>query len=470
MKQVLSVSLAALIFASAAGAGAACPVDFPEPPAVSHHVEEADITSGVINFREIREAGGKLFQAQFNICDGMGRPSTTGGGLKRAPAQPFFIRTSSPEAVSCAGCHSQPFLGGAGDFVANVFVLAQRLDPVTESVSSEFSVERNTLGMHGSGVIEMLAREMTAELQAQAAPLPDGSYTLSTKGVAFAIVKSGGRVVSSEGINTDLVVRPFSQGGVIVSLRQFSVDAMNHHHGLQAEERFDLNPDRGFDSDFDLDGVHRELTVGDITAITVWQASLSVPQQVLPRDYEERLAVWEGEALFDEIGCTSCHRDTLPLESRFFSEPNPYNPPVGTWKDLTQSFSWDMTTQGARPRLRRSRGGPILVAAYTDLKRHDLCDDESVEDPIRYYCNERLAQDRPGQGGKPASEFFLTRKLWDVGSSAPYGHRGDITTLTEAILYHGGEARASRDFFAALDPYEQKEIIQFLNSLRVVEE
>jgi len=43
--------------------------------------------------------------------------------------------------------------------VANVFVLAQVLDPVTDSVSAEFSDERNTLGMNGSGAIEMLARE-----------------------------------------------------------------------------------------------------------------------------------------------------------------------------------------------------------------------------------------------------------------------------------------------------------------------
>lgn len=446
---------------------AACPLDFPESAAIRRHVEEDDITSGLLELNDVRRLGRHLFGARFNICDGMGRPQTTGGGLKRSPTQPLFIRTSSPEAVSCAGCHSQPFLGGAGDFVANVFVLAQRLDPVTESVSSAFSVERNTLGMNGSGAIEMLAREMTAELQEQAAGLPDGSWALNAKGVEFNIVKAGGVVVESEGVNKDLVVRPFSQGGVIVSLRQFTVDAMNHHHGLQAEERFDLNPDRGFDSDFDGDGVHRELTVGDITALTVWQASLPAPQQVLPREHAQSLQVRDGEELFDDIGCTDCHRPALRLESRFFSEPNPYNPP-GTWRDRTQSFEWDMTTQGPEPRLHRNHDGSVTVRAYTDLKRHDLCDDPSSPDPIRYYCNEQLAQDRPAQSGRPASEFFLTRKLWDVGNSGPYGHRGDITTLTEAILYHGGEARESRDAFALLPPELQSEIILFLESLRVV--
>ena len=55
-------------------------------------------------------------------------------------------------------------MGGSGDFVANVFVLGQLADPVLDSISAEFSNERNTVGMHGAGAIEMLAREMTAEL------------------------------------------------------------------------------------------------------------------------------------------------------------------------------------------------------------------------------------------------------------------------------------------------------------------
>jgi len=47
------------------------------------------------------------------------------------------------------------------------------------------------------------------------------------------------------------------------------------------------------------------------------------------------------------------------------------------------------------------------------------------------------------QGGIP-TEMFLTHRLWDAGNSAPYGHRGDLTTLTEAIMAHGGEAATSR--------------------------
>lgn len=48
-------------------------------------------------------------------------------------------------------------------------------------------------------------------------------------------------------------------------------NAMNHHHGMQSEERF------GAGADHDNDGVIDELTVGDITALTVFQAALPAP-------------------------------------------------------------------------------------------------------------------------------------------------------------------------------------------------
>ena len=225
--------------------------------------------------------------------------------------------------------------GGAGDFVANVFVLAQALDPVTLSTSAARSNSRNTLGMHGAGPIEMLAREMTMELQAQVAGLPDGDHTLSTKGVTFDVTVEGGEVVAAEGVDTDLVVKPFHQAGKVVSLREFSANAMNHHHGMQAEERFDLNPAKGFDRDFDADGVSRELTLGDLTALSLWQAQLATPVQVRPLDRLERIHVRRGERLFADIGCADCHTPEMTLESRMYVEPNPFNPQTAVRFDLS---------------------------------------------------------------------------------------------------------------------------------------
>ena len=93
-----------------------------------------------------------------------------------------------------------------------------------------------------------------------------------------------------------------------------------------------------------------------------------------------------------------------------------------------------MTKQGDKPRLEKGPNGTAIVRAYTDLKRHNLCDDPG---PVRSAGSATSSWLRAGrdQDGKPGTEFFLTRKLWDVGNTAPYGHRGDVSTITEAILY-----------------------------------
>jgi len=59
----------------------------------------------------------------------------------------------------------------------------------------------------------------------------------------------------------------------------------------------------------------------------------------------------------------------------------------------------------------------------------------------------------------------LTTELWGVGSTAPYLHDGRATTLTEAILAHGGEAREERSAFLALTTSRQADIIAMLENL-----
>jgi len=451
-----------------------------ERGAIEQHVEQSDVDSGALRLRELIALGQQLFEARFNTLDGQGRPASTGTGAPRTPDQPAFIRTSSPESNSCAGCHVQPRAGGAGDFVANVFVLAQALDPVTDSVLPEFSNERNTLGMFGSGAIEMLAREMSRELIAireSAETEANATHAAVTrdlvaKGIDFGriTVLPDGRVDPSEieGVDWDLIVKPFHQKGAVVSIREFTNNAMNHHHGMQPVERF------GAGEDPDLDGVFDELTVGDITAVTLFQAALPAPGQFISADRARRRAAQRGETTFAAIGCDSCHVPALALGSRYFTEPNPFNPPGNLRpENLSEPFAFDMTVEGPGPHIERTRKGGALVRAYTDLKRHDLNDAD-----YDHFANEQLSQGSlvgfadPDDftlppAPRPTREF-LTRKLWDVGNSDPYGHRGDLTTLTEAIHFHGGDARTERDAFFALSPDQQAEVIEFLKSLQVL--
>ncbi|MFO1495362.1 MAG: di-heme oxidoredictase family protein [Lysobacterales bacterium] len=450
-------------------AGSASAATIGDGPVVESHMDQAAINAGRVSFEQLFAHGQFLFKAKFNMFDGQSRPGTTGGGAARTPGSaPRFIRTSAPDANSCFGCHNDPVSGGGGDIVANVFVLAQTLDPVTQSVSGDFSNERNTLGMQGTGAIEMLAREMTAELlaireDALRIARETGRSTrmaLVTKDVDFGFIgaNADGTLVTREivGVNSDLIVRPFHQKGAVISLREFTNNAMNHHHGIQSVERF--GQARTNTKDFDQDGVEDELTVGDVTATTIYQAGLNVPGQVLPSDPAALRAVIRGERTFETVGCADCHVPTLKLDSAMFTEPNPYNPD-GNLKpsDVPQVYAFDMTTNGQLPRHEKAPDGGIYVRAYTDLKRHNLCDTE-----VRHFCNEKVVQ-----GGIP-TELFLTRRLWDVGNSAPYGHRGDLTTITEAIMAHGGEAKASRVAFDSLSTTRKAEVIEFLKSLQIL--
>ncbi len=474
-----AVFILILALAAAQAQDGLCPAGLPERPALSRHIEQADILSGRLSFDEVLDHGEELFTVLFNVCDGQGRPATTGGTVKREADEMAFSRVSAPDSNSCFSCHNQPRVGGGAEFVGNVFLLAQHADPILESTSMMMSNHRNPLGMFGAGPIEMLAREMSAELHGlRAATLAKAqaeaksvAVDLITKGVHFGTltVAADGEVDTSgiEGVDHDLIVKPFHQAGTKISLRQFSANAMNQHHGMQAEERFDLNPEI-MDPDFDEDGVERELTIGDITAVTLFQAALATPGRVLPADEKRREDAIRGEEIFAEIGCTSCHIPELHLQSRFFSDPNPFNP-ANTMTDMSQAVRFDMTSAGQPPRLER-RGEGAVVRAFTDLKRHNLCDPPDMPDAIRFFCNEALTDSRPDVGGKPGAEFFITRKLWDVGSSAPYGHRGDLTTVSEAILLHGGEARASRDSFTELPFAEQRAVVEFLLSLQILPE
>jgi len=450
------------------------PVPIGEQPAITQHVAQGDLVSNKLSFDEMFTLGRELFVTKFNNLDGLGRPGATGNGVpseRQIASAPDFVRTSSPDSVSCAACHNDPRPGGAGDFVANVFVLAQVRDPVVFDVRE--SDERNTLGMMGSGAIELLGREMTADLQgirtaaiqqaqAQGAPV---TVSLTTKGVDFGKLTANpdGSVDMSQvsGIDTDLIVKPFSQKGVTRSLREFTVNAMNHHHGMEAVERFgrgekDSQGNVIDTADFDGDGVPDELTVGDVTALTMFQAFLNVPGQLMPGQPERVQAVLRGEQRFRDVGCASCHVPTLVLKSTTFCEPYALNPP-GTFSDQSQKVCADLSHDGPGPRLTQEADGSALVHAFTDLKRHTICD---AQDP--HYCNEQLIQ-----SGCP-TDAFLTRKLWDVGNSAPYGHRGDLSTITEAILAHGAEGRASRDAFKALTADAQADIVEFLKSLQVL--
>jgi mono/diheme cytochrome c family protein len=468
----------------------------------SHLANGAEFSTSLCN---LLRHGRDLFAANWTAQEGCGRPQTDGtGGPLADPSSPLvgarsFNRISGPDANSCAGCHSAPFglPGGGGDFTAGVFVLGQRFDfvdfdpldnvPLRGRVDEtgqavaldEMSNFRASLGMYGSGYIELLARQMTANLQAQRDALaPGSSVALSSKGVSFGVLSrsasgaydasgvtglSAGSIATPGGAKPNLVLKPFHQAGAVTSLRQFSNNAFNHHHGIQSVERFGAG-------DADQDGYANELTTADVTAVTLFQATLAVPGRVIPRDAAYESAIRHGEELFVSIGCAACHTPELPLSSSVFSEPSPYSPARNlalgdAYVAQHGVFSVNLNSEELPgPRL-KSNGGVTRVPAFTDLKLHDICAG-GPNDPNR----ENLDMHAP-EGSvafRAGNAKFLTKKLWGCANEAPYFHHGRFTTLREAVLNHFGEADGTRLAFLSLDDYARNCVIEFLKSLQVL--
>ena len=464
-----------------------------------------------VSSARLLQHGESLFTARWTSQDGVGRPFGKGNdGDLVNPDHPLvfprmFNIISGPASGACSGCHNEPRAGGGGDIVGNVFVLGNRFDFAsfdrsdtlpTSGAFDERGVaatlqtianSRKTTGMFGSGYIELLARQMTRELREAAASCPlEGRCALSAKGTRFGSIEhradgtwdtSGIEGLPNPSVQTSgtvpptLIIQPFFQSGAVISLRQFSINSFTRLHGVQAEERFEVDQDQ--------DGFSNELTRADVTAVAVFQATLPPPGQLIPRDPLVASAIVRGEREFSAVGCASCHTPALPLQDANFTEPNPYNPAgnlqLSSGVDV---FSIDLASDALpSPRL-APEDGVTWVPAYTDLKLHDI----TTGKPACAWYPELIADGQCDADVEPLSQNhttgtadfyrgnskFLTRRLWGIANQHAFGHHGKYTTLREAILAHHGEAEAVRANFIALDGEAQATIIEFLRSLQIL--
>ena len=152
-------------------------------------------------------------------------------------------------------------------------------------------------------------------------------------------------------------------------------------------------------------------------AITFWNQSLAIPER---RDVDKP-EVKRGEALFVSSGCAMCH--------------------VPEWRTGKYPAVPVISNQRIRP--------------YTDLLLHDMGPD--------------LADGR--SDFKASGSDWRTPPLWGIGlskqvsASTSFLHDGRARNLLEAVVWHGGEAQASRDKFTALPAEQRKDLITFLESL-----
>jgi CxxC motif-containing protein (DUF1111 family) len=186
-----------------------------------------------------------------------------------------------------------------------------------------------------------------------------------------------------------------------------------------------LSLDMGVDTrSFPGDGGAVELADADLTRMVTYMRLVGVPGQ---RDHDDP-EVKRGEGLFAAVGCASCHASGFTTGER--------HPFV------------ELRGQSVRP--------------YTDLLLHDLGDD---------LCDEGGAcGDGHGEDAATGSEW-RTAPLWGVGLSARVQgytallHDGRAQSVTEAVLWHGGEASGVRARFMGLSAEERSALMRFVESL-----
>jgi len=476
----------------------------------------------------VQEWGDILFRTHFNAVDGVGtnlKEDPSDAVTKRFTRGPRAdlpgwisnpVRPDGPQAQSCVECH--------GERTGNV--LNEERDPLRSGQIKNY-IERQATNINGVGALQLLAEQTSRELwqirdQALASAASTGTSTreklVSSNGIEYGFITAhadGSMDLSEvEGVDTttesatlsmQLRVAPFHLKGVAAFLRQFST-ATDITIGMQSPERF---PDF---IDVDKDGVVKELTVGDMTAMTVAMAGQARPVTRLELHrhvgYEFRLSrdeirnIKKGKALFNDVGCTDCHKQVLKLNDPIFREPtstpgfqfttfwstwinengelgggnpldygydinDPYtfniaeNPAIKCRKYNARRFLRPETaftksrhqppsySKGCWRQYQTDQSGAVIVELYGDQKRHDM--------------GEGLAEDI--DEFKKGPSVWRTKELWGVASTAPWIHDGRATTLEEAIRWHGGEGADSRGKYFDLDERQQEQVMDFLKNL-----
>jgi len=220
---------------------------------------------------------------------------------------------------------------------------------------------------------------------------------------------------------TYLKIRPNSKNQGNRYITRFGKKASTYN--LLHQTILAYNQDMGIASSFDPSDVFTlvdtdpEITDKVVRDVVFYLQTLKAPIQ---RD-QNHPEVVRGKDLFVQIGCESCHKQTLKTGDS----------PVSALSNK-------------------------IFHPYTDILLHDMgpgLDDGYTE-------------------GSAKTSEWRTAPLWGLGL-APKSqggqffllHDGRARSIDEAIRMHGGEALNSKNRYSALQESERQKVIKFLNSL-----
>jgi len=166
----------------------------------------------------------------------------------------------------------------------------------------------------------------------------------------------------------------------------------------------------------DYPDVPADLDRGQFRSLVAFVDTLARPVEILPTNPAQANQATRGKALFDQVGCASCHTPDI--------------------------------------------GGLEMV--YSDFLLHRL--DDRTKGGQGYTTTE--TPEVPLPDAFPLPEEWKTPALWGVADSAPYMHDGGAMTLEAAISRHHGDAEPILEVYNRLTEADRGAIVAFLRTLR----
>lgn len=201
------------------------------------------------------------------------------------------------------------------------------------------------------------------------------------------------------------------------SLRTQNANAMSQDMGLTTSVFMDPNCTVNQPICWTAEnGGSPEVSDSSLDAVVDFMTALAVPE----RRINDLQTFNQGATLFTDVGCAGCH----------------------TPKQKTgESIRFPLLSQQ-------------VIYPYTDLLLHDM--GAGLDDGVKE---------------KNAESFeWRTPPLWGIGlvardPEARFLHDGRASSLTEAILWHGGEAEEAKTRFRQLPAEEKQTLLSFLRSI-----
>ncbi|GJL51543.1 MAG: hypothetical protein NPIRA01_27700 [Nitrospirales bacterium] len=527
---------------------AAGPVPNGEMKKLDAPITHTQIENKTASLAEIIDQGKRVFSTPFNKHDGLGdgpfdemedknpfgsRPTLQANSDE---GNGHFLRMNGLDSQTCLECHSvlsndavpATFeVGGVGGAAANAFPAVTKFDVANSDKKEYASFNGRVINppfVFGSGGVELLAKEMTKDLQdiAQQALLPENVgkiYELVTNDVHFGSVFSrnltphelhelkknpSDEIASGNGL---IPTNCSNETGMAkmraaADLKQEADSELMHFIAIQPSrtsfyglggkmqtrsffEGTDAMPEVILDTS-NVVGVDTDLVVrpfgrkgNNVTTRDFDCGALRFHMGMEPVEIVGEDVDHDGDGVKNEISVGQL--SSLAIFNTTTAPPCEAKA-EGKGRQLFRKIG---CASCHSPVMKTSRktlpfqhpedpAHPFKEPYYqVDLTQEPANFKKSLKGGIKIKLYSDLKRHDMGprlqetlhEASDVENQLFITARLWGIADTAPYMHDGRATTLTEAIDWHGGEAVAARASYFSLEQSEQEDVLKFLRSL-----